>query len=173
MEPEKDLKALVERELGLLGYELVKMEAFFSGRRKALRIFIDRPEPAVTIDDCVRVTKALGIVLDAAETLPGPYNLEISSPGFARPLTKPAHFARFRGERSRVEYLDDAGAKTTAIGTIEDASETGVTLKVDGAVRVVPHERIVKANLDPAGGAREEPENRRRPRRWKRAGKRF
>ena len=173
MEPEKDLRELVEREIELLGYELVKVEAFSSGRRKALRIFIDRAEAPVTIDDCVRVTKALGLVLDAAETIPGPYNLEISSPGFARPLTKPAHFARFRGERSRVEYVDDGGKKTTAIGTIEDSNETGVTLAVDGATRVVPYERIVKANLDPAGGAREEPENRRRPRRWKRAGKRF
>jgi ribosome maturation factor RimP len=173
MEPEKDLKALVEGELDLLGYELVKMEAFFSGRRKALRIFIDRPESTVTIDDCVRVTKALGLVLDAAETIPGPFNLEISSPGFARPLTKPAHFARFRGERARVEHLDDAGKKTTAVGTIEDSSETEVTLMVDGAVRVVPYERIARANLDPVGGGREEPEIRRRPRRAKRAGKRF
>lgn len=173
MEPETDLKALVEGELDLLGYELVKMEAFFSGRRKALRIFIDRPESNVTIDDCVRVTKALGLVLDAAEAIPGPFNLEISSPGFARPLTKPAHFARFRGERARVEHLDDAGKKTTAVGTIEDSSETEVTLMVDGAVRVVPYERIARANLDPVSGGREEPEPRRRPRRWKRAGKRF
>lgn len=173
MEPEKDLRELVERELDLLGYELVKVEAFFSGRRKALRIFIDRAEAPVTIDDCVRVTKALGLVLDAEETLPGPFNLEISSPGFARPLTKPAHFARFRGERSRVEYIDDEGKKTTAIGTIEDSSETEVVLAVDGATRVVPHERIVRANLDPAGGGREEPEGGRRPRGRKRAGKRF
>jgi ribosome maturation factor RimP len=173
MEPEKDLMALVEGELGLLGYELVKMEAFFSGRRKALRIFIDRPESTVTIADCVRVTKALGLVLDATETVPGPFNLEISSPGFARPLTKPAHFARFRGERSRVEYIDDAGMKTTAVGTIEDSSETVVTLTVDGAVRVVPHERIVRANLDPVGAGREEEQVSRRPRRGRRAGKRF
>jgi ribosome maturation factor RimP len=173
MEPEQELKELVEREIELLGYELVKVEAFFSGRRKALRIFIDRPETPVTIDDCVRVTKALGLVLDAAETIPGPYNLEISSPGSARPLTKPAHFARFRGERSRVEYLDDAGKKTTAIGTIEDSSETEVTLMVDGAVRVVPFAGIVRANLDPVGGGREEPAPRRRPRGRSRGGKRL
>ncbi len=173
MEPERALTELVEREIELLGYELIKMEAFFSGRRKALRIFIDRPESPVTIDDCVRVTKALGLVLDAAETVPGPYNLEISSPGSERPLTKPAHFARFRGERSRVEYLDDEGKKTTAIGTIEDSSETVVTLSVDGAARVVPQARIVRANLDSPGGVRVEPEPKRRPRGRRRGGKRL
>jgi ribosome maturation factor RimP len=172
MEPEKDLNELIEREIGVLGYELIKMEAFFSGRRKALRIYIDCPEAPVTIHDCVRVTKALGLMLDATDTVPGPYNLEISSPGSARPLTKPAHFARFRGERSRVEYLDDAGVKTTAIGPIVDASETAVTVSVDGVDRVIPHARIVKANLHPADPGLQEPEAR-RPRRGRRGGKRF
>ncbi|MCX5754125.1 MAG: ribosome maturation factor RimP [Candidatus Krumholzibacteria bacterium] len=173
MEPGKELSELIERELGVLGYEVIKTEALFSGRRKALRIFIDRPEAPVTIHDCVRVTKALGLVLDASETVPGPYNLEISSPGLARPLTKPAHFARFRGERSRVEYLDDAGVKTTAIGAIVDASETAVTISVDGVDRVIPHARIVKANLHPADQGLQEPEGCRQPRRGRRDGKRF
>ncbi len=173
MEAGKELNELVERELGVLGYELVKMEAFFSGRRKALRIFIDRPETPVTIEDCIRVTKALGLVLDATETVPGPYNLEISSPGFARPLTKPAHFARFRGERSRVEYVDEAGVKATAIGPIADSSETAVTVRVDGIDRDIPYARIVKANLHPADQGLPEPENCRRPRRGRGAGKRF
>jgi len=173
MESEKTLNELIEREIDVLGYELVKTEIFFSGRRKALRIFIDRPDAPVTIDDCVRVTKALGLVLDAAENVPGPYNLEISSPGSARPLTKPAHFARFRGERSRVEYLDDAGVKTTVIGPIAHASETAVTVSADGVDRVIPHERIVKANLHPADQGVREPEPRRQPRRGRRAGKRF
>ena len=173
MEPDKELNELIERELDVLGYELVKTEAFFSGRRKALRIFIDRPEAPVTIHDCIRVTKALGLVLDVTETVSGPYNLEISSPGSARPLTKPAHFARFRGERSRVEYLDDAGVKSTSIGAIADSSETAVTISVDGVDRVIPHARIVKANLHPADQGSQEPEPRRRPRRGKGVGKRF
>jgi ribosome maturation factor RimP len=173
MQPDKELRELIERELDLLGYELVQAEAFFSGRRKALRIFIDRPETPVTIEDCIRVTKALGLVLDATETVPGPFNLEVSSPGLARPLTKPAHFARFRGERSRVEYLDDAGAKTTAIGPIADADDAAVTVTVDGIDRVIPHARIVKANLHPANQGVQEPEGRRQPRRGRRGGKRF
>jgi ribosome maturation factor RimP len=173
MEPDKELKELIERELGVLGYELVKIEAFFSGRRKALRIFVDRPEVPVTIHDCIRVTKALGLVLDATETVPGPYNLEISSPGFARPLTKPAHFARFRGERGRVEYVDDAGVKSTAIGAIVDSSETGITVTVDGVDRDIPYAWIVKANLHPADQGVPEPEPRGRPGRGGRGGKRF
>jgi len=160
MDLDGELKSLIERELDALGYELVKADMFVSGRRKAIRLFIDRADQAVTIADCVRVTKALGLVLDVLETLPGPFNLEVSSPGFARPLTKPAHFARFRGERARVEYFDAGGAKTTAIGEIVAADETSIRLSVDGAERAIAFESIMRANLHPAATGAPGPECR-------------
>ena len=43
------------------------------GARRFAYSSIARSRP-VTIADCVRVTKALGLVLEATETLPGPYN---------------------------------------------------------------------------------------------------
>jgi ribosome maturation factor RimP len=173
MELDRELSDLIARELDALGYELVKVETFFSGRRRTISLFIDRPDEAVAIGDCVRVTKSLGLVLEGLESLPGPFNLEVSSPGFARPLTKPQHFARFRGERARVEYLDDEGAKTTAIGRIVDSSETVFTLLVDGAGRVIPFEKILKANLHPEERFAPKPEHRTREGRRKRTGKRF
>jgi len=173
MELDRELKDLVAREIEALGYELVKVEAFASGRRKAVRVFIDRPNEAVTIDDCVGVTKALGLVLDGLETLPGPFNLEVSSPGFSRPLTRPAHFARFRGERSRVEYLDSSGAKTTVIGRIADSNETAVTLSVDGVERIIEFGKILKANLHPENIHAPETERGMRRERGRRRGKRL
>ncbi|MGD1048298.1 MAG: ribosome maturation factor RimP [Candidatus Krumholzibacteriaceae bacterium] len=171
MDLDGELNGLVERELDALGYELVKADVYQSGRRKYIRLFIDRGDQAVTIDDCVRVTKALGLVLDGVETLPGPYNLEVSSPGFTRPLTKPAHFARFRGERARVEYFDALGAKTTAIGRIVAAAETSFTLSADGVERVIAFESVMRANLHPVAASA--PEAERREPRGERRGKRL
>ena len=160
MDLDGELKSLIERELDVLGYELVKADVYLSGRRKAIRLFIDRADQAVTIADCVRVTKSLGLVLDGVATLPGPYNLEVSSPGVARPLTKPAHFARFRGERARVEYFEAGGAKTTAIGGIVAADETSLILSVDGVERTIAFESIMRANLHPAATGAPGPECR-------------
>lgn len=170
MEFEKELEGIIARELDTLGYELVKLEAYLSGRRKTLRLFIDRPDGNVTIRDCIRATKALGLVLDGLETMPGPYNLEISSPGAARPLTKPAHFGRFMGERARVDYLDEEGAKVQATGTIAVSDEDAVVLSFDGSEHRIAFEKILRANLkpeEPAGPKPEEPEGR--PRRRRRA----
>ena len=153
-----ELGDLIERELDALGYELVKVESFSTGRRKTIRLFIDRPNGAVTIDDCVRVTKSLGLVLDGLESLPGPFNLEVSSPGSARPLTKPGHFARFRGERARVEYLGDEGDRRKVIARIIDSSETAIALSVDGIECSIPFEKILKANLHPEESSAQKPE---------------
>jgi hypothetical protein len=72
-----------------------------------------------------------------------------------------------------VEYVDEAGVKATAIGPIADSSETAVTVSVDGVDRDIPYAWIVKANLHPADQGVPEPENGRRPRRGRGAGKRF
>lgn len=152
VELEKELSELVEREVAGLGYELVKFEAFFSGRRKLLRVFIDRSD-GVTIDDCVRLSKALGLVLDGVDAMPGPYNLEVSSPGDNRPLTKLEHFQRFVGMRARVEYREAGGNKVTARGEIIAAAADSVTVSVDGSPRKIPFDGVLKANLEPASSA--------------------
>src|SRR4029077_866236 len=60
---------------------------------RTLRVFIDHPD-GVTLALCERVTHQLNELRER-------YALEVSSPGTRRPLTKPAHFARFVGRRAR------------------------------------------------------------------------
>jgi ribosome maturation factor RimP len=153
VELERELGDLIERELGALGYELVKLESFFMGRRKVLRVFIDRSD-GVSIDDCVRVTKALGVVLDGIESIPGPYNLEVSSPGADRPLTKREHFERFLGERARVEYREEDGNKVSVRGEVAGVDADHVFLSADGEQRRIALGTILRANLEPPGRER-------------------
>jgi ribosome maturation factor RimP len=144
---ERSIEELIAEEVGLLGFELIKLETIMRGRKKLLRIYIDHPERNVTIDDCVQVSKALGFVLDSEERFPGPYNLEVSSPGIDRPLTKWGHFARFAGKNARVEYRVEGGGRNTVIGKIIDSNEERVTIGVAGEHRSIGMDRILKANL--------------------------
>lgn len=144
---EERFTELVSRELEALEYELVKLEARMRGKRKILRIFIDHPERDVTIDDCVRVTKAIGFVLDGEDLIAGSYNLEVSSPGIDRPLTRPAHFLRFRGERVKLEHIAQGGGRQTLIGDITGADDDSVTISTGGLERTIALGQITKANL--------------------------
>jgi len=141
------LNSVIEREIELLGYELVRLDSFARGRRRVLRIFIDEPERSVTIDDCVRVTKALGLVLDASDLIPGPYNLEVSSPGIDRPLVRPEHFTRFAGHGVRIEYAERDGAKRTVIGELAGLAGGIITVREGGAESAIPLAAVLKANL--------------------------
>jgi len=164
VELERELGGLIEREVGALGYELVKLECYFTGRRQVLRVFIDRSD-GVAIADCVRVTKTLNVVLNGVESIPGPYNLEVSSPGSNRPLTKPEHFERLHGERARVEYREENGNKVTVRGEIVAADAAAVLLSVDGEQRRIAFGTILRANREPDGYERAAPPRAKRGRR--------
>jgi ribosome maturation factor RimP len=104
-----------------------------------LRLFIDHPE-GVTLDLCERVTHLLPEVREH-------YTLEVSSPGRARPLTKPDHFRRFLGRRARVRMRESRDGHTSFTGELVGASDAEVTIAADGGVVSIPYADIRRSNL--------------------------
>jgi ribosome maturation factor RimP len=147
VEIEAKIEGIISREIELLGFELVKLESLLSGRKKILRLYIDRPEGGVGVDDCARVSKVIGFVLDGEDFIKSHYNLEVSSPGMNRPLTKPEHFRRFAGMTAKVVYRCGGGSTETVIGQVGETTEEDVTLVSGGEEKRVAFENIVKANL--------------------------
>lgn len=85
------------------GCELYDLEFTGGELGRVLRVFIDRPE-GVSLDDCANVSRGLNLVLDDEDVIPGgAYELEVSSPGLERKLTKPWHFERAQGRLIRVK----------------------------------------------------------------------
>ena len=114
---------------------------------KVLRLFIDGPEEGVSVRDCVKVSKAVGFVLEGEELIQGAFNLEVSSPGINRPLVKPAHYERFTGHGVRVEYSAGAGEKKVLFGEIARVVEDSVVILSEGKEEIVRFDRIIKASL--------------------------
>ena len=138
---------LIEPPLAALGFELADLDAHL-GRRGLLRIFIDR-EQGVTLEDCERVSEQLGAWLDVEDPLPGSYVLEVSSPGFDRRLRTLAHFARFAGERAKLELRDARQGRRKLTGRIAGTEAGDVLMEVDGEVWRVPLNDIAVARLAP------------------------
>ncbi|RYF02494.1 MAG: ribosome maturation factor RimP [Deltaproteobacteria bacterium] len=94
-------RALLARD----GYDLVLVEYVPQGH--ILRLYIDHAD-GITLEDCSRVSRLVGDVLDAESICDGPegissqYTLEVSSPGLDRPLIRPEHYRRFVGETVHV-----------------------------------------------------------------------
>ena len=95
-----DLRGLVQPSLRHLGFDLVDLQ-WRPGRSSVLRLVIDGPA-GVTLDDCERVSHAVGAVLDAYDPIAGRYALEVSSPGAERPIVSEADWRAAVGRRINV-----------------------------------------------------------------------
>ncbi len=147
MEREADLVSVIEEQVGLQGFELVKFDMASTGRRKVLRLYIDRLDGNVSIEDCVKVSRALGLVLEDDDLIRGPFNLEVSSPGINRPLTKPEHYVRFTGSQARVEAIGPDGKKRTVIGEIRACDGETLVMASGEQEEELKIDNIVKARL--------------------------
>ena len=85
-----------------LGYRLVRVK-ISSGSGATIQIMAERPDGAMSIEDCERASVALSPVFDVEEPMAQAYRLEISSPGIDRPLVRELDFARAVGHEARVE----------------------------------------------------------------------
>lgn len=130
-----------------LGYELWELE--YSSRGGLLRLYIDAAH-GITLEDCERVSRAVSELLDAADPIPAQYTLEVSSPGLDRVLRLPAHFARFTGERVRLEMLQPVDGRKRFAGRLLGLAGQQLMLELDGAGTVtLPIDDIHKARLIP------------------------
>ena len=96
-----EIQALLEPSIERLGYELTDLEVRLSGNGGLVRLTIDKPD-GIDLDDCEKVSHAASALLDVEDPVAGNYNLEVSSPGLDRKLTKVEHFQRFNGETLKV-----------------------------------------------------------------------
>jgi ribosome maturation factor RimP len=142
------VQALVDRVIDRMGYELVGVEYVHQHGRPTLRIFIDKSE-GVTVDDCQEVSGQVGALLDVEEAVPGTYHLEVSSPGFERPLFTQEQFERFVGRRARIRNELPIEGRRNFLGVIERVDAEGVVLLQDGQPIALAFEHMEKANLVP------------------------
>ncbi len=144
--------ALVEPvvESQQVGMELVDVECLKGQSSWMVRIYIDK-EGGVTLDDCAMISAETGDLLDINEIPPGPYNLEVSSPGLDRPIALDRDFIRYTGQQVRISVAGKIEGKKTFKGTlvefIEKEGENIVVINVDGRVYDIPHGMIVRSNL--------------------------
>jgi len=101
---DKRLAEIVEPTIRAMGFELVRLR-FMGGKRPRLQIMADRPEGAgdIEVDDCAQISRAVSAQLDVEDPIEGEYNLEVSSPGIDRPLTRLKDFATWDGYVARIE----------------------------------------------------------------------
>ncbi len=144
------IRILVAPSLSHCGVDLVDLQWSPDKRHGLLRLTIDK-SGGVSLDDCERVSSAVGAVLDAFDPIAGGYSLEVSSPGAERPLRNPEEWRAALGRRVNVRRRAGSG-ETILEGRLVATAGDHVDIEVRvsrnrQALTSIPFEDIVAARI--------------------------
>lgn len=93
------------------GCELYDLEISGTGKGRILRVYIDKADVGIGIEDCSKVSKGLNEFLDADENIipGGEYSLEVSSPGLDRHLKTENHFKKVLNKKVAIQLSQNLG----------------------------------------------------------------
>jgi ribosome maturation factor RimP len=134
--------------IGSMGYELVGCETVPQGRQMIFRIYIDSPK-GVTVDDCSRVSRQVGAMMDVEDPFESRYALEVSSPGIDRPLFEIEHYRKYIGKRIKLKLYSPVNQRRQFKGVLQRVEGEDIFLLVDDTEQEVKlsYSMIEKASL--------------------------
>lgn len=102
---DRRLAEIITPVLEDMGFELVRVR-LMGGKTHTLQIMAERPEGGIEVDECAKISTAVSAVLDVEDPIVEQYNLEVSSPGIDRPLTRMKDFETFEGYEAKIETTE-------------------------------------------------------------------
>ena len=150
MATEEHIWKVVEPYLAAEKLELDDLELVGRGRALTLRVVVDG-EGGLDLDRIAEVARGLSRLLDSVPDLEGPYQLEVTSPGLERKLTRPSHFAKSVG-REVVAKTNAAagnagtGSPRTIRGVLTNAGEGEFVIKDEAdQIETIPYDQVLSA----------------------------
>jgi ribosome maturation factor RimP len=136
------------------GMEVVDIEFRPEGSRggRVLRLYLDKAG-GPGIDDLTRVSRQLSELLDESPDVPGPYTLEVSSPGINRVLKKVEHFVRYAGKKVRVRTREPVEGRRSFLGVLKEVMKDEIVVALEGREYRIAFSQIEKANYEHEWGA--------------------
>ncbi|MGL4672383.1 MAG: ribosome maturation factor RimP [Cetobacterium sp.] len=134
------LPAIEKRDVNLVDLEYVQ-----EGGYLYVRVFIERLEGDISLEDCKSLSNEIDETIDTL--IPHKFFLEISSPGVERPLKKEGDFIRFKGEQIKVSLKHKLNDNKNFEGIIEDFKDDMLFLDIKGQILEIPFKEIKKANI--------------------------
>lgn len=139
-----EAEALIRPVIEGAGLELVEVAFRRESGQRILRVVVDR-EGGVDVDTIAELAEHVSRRLDVEGFAPGPYALEVSSPGIERPLKRPLDFERRVGDMVKVKTTTPVAGRTSLRGELVSADDDGIVVAAGGEEVRVRHAEIASA----------------------------
>jgi len=142
---------IIEPTVNDMGLELIRVR-LMGGETPILQIMAEKPNGTMEIEACAELSRALSALLDVEDPIESEYNLEVSSPGMDRPLTRLKDVEAYAGFEAKLELNDaihtDQGSRKRFRGILLGLKDENIILRMpDGSDEALPFDSLSDARL--------------------------
>ena len=128
---EERVESLIQKPIEDLGYSLYDVQYVKEGQNYFLRVFIEKPEGTIDLNDCEKVNDGINDILDTADYIKEQYFLEVSSTGIEKILRKDKHLQDNIGAEIEVKLFKPIEKQKEFIGILKEFNENAIVLQID------------------------------------------
>lgn len=128
---EQEVEKIILPVIEQLNYQLYDVEFVKESTDWFLRIYIEKDGHTIDLDDCEKVSEAVGEKLDEVDPITSAYNLEVSSCGLERHLREPKHFEWAVGKNVSVKLYKAINSYKQYDGILKSFEEGTLILKLE------------------------------------------
>jgi ribosome maturation factor RimP len=142
------LATLAEPIAQSLGLSIWGLETAASGPRLLVRLFLDAPG-GIIVDSLAKASRSLSVALEVEDIIPGPFVLEVSSPGLERRFFSPDQMTAYLGQEVDVTlWPKGAEARGRKLrGRLAAVEGERIVLDADGEASACEWSQVKKARL--------------------------
>ena len=150
MDEFSEIRQVIEPSIENLGFEIVRLKWVAENKRKILQLMIEPKDGGiVTVENCEEISRTISAILDVEDIIADEYNLEVSSPGIDRPLTRLKDFDKFKNFEAKIETRLAINDQRRFRGKVIEVNgeEINFELKDNGEVVTIEFPNISEAKL--------------------------
>ena len=140
------LEPVFEPVIEKAGFKLVRLRVM-GGASKTLQVMAERPDGSMDVEGCATLSHALLDFIEAEDPIEGDYEIEVSSPGIDRPLTRLMDFARWAGHEAKIELHTPIEGRRRFRGVLLGLDGQDVAIRADNSETKFPFRAIANAKL--------------------------
>jgi ribosome maturation factor RimP len=140
------LEPVFEPVIEKAGFKLVRLR-IMGGTSKTLQVMAERPDGSMDVEGCTTLSHVLLDFIETEDPVEGDYELEVSSPGIDRPLTRLMDFSRWAGHEAKIELTLPIDGRKRFRGTLLGLEGSDVMIRADNSEIKFPFRAVANAKL--------------------------
>ena len=131
-----------------MGFSVLRIQLRDIESRRTLQVMIERLDgEEITVEDCADASYTASAILDVEDPIQGNYDLQVSSPGMARPLVSREDFDKYAGYEIKVEMQSPVGGRKRFRGKLLPSDGELIQLQFDNEIAQLPYADMLGASL--------------------------